>query len=168
MYLPDEFDYIKLMGLGRDPSEADDGSRVAVLGFCTTDYYAAVLRGLGRAGGFPIVTYEPEYNTVHQTVLDEQSPLYSFQPDFVIFLTAVQALRNVLLSEDVSNRTRLAEREAEQLVSLVRQVAGIPGVTVVVNEFVVPYERAWGNFSARVDGSLPNVVKAINERLRAV
>jgi FkbH-like protein len=168
MYLPDEFDYIRLMGLGRDHSETDDGSRVAVLGFSTTDYYAAVLRGLGRAGGFPIVTYEPEYNTVHQTVLDADSPLYSFQPDFVIFLTAVQALRNVLLSADVSNRVRVADHEGEQLVSLVRQAAGIPGVTVVVNEFVVPYERAWGNFSARVDGSLPSVVKGINERLRAV
>jgi hypothetical protein len=32
--------------------------------FCTPDYYAAVLRGLGQAGGFPIVAYE--YNTVHQ------------------------------------------------------------------------------------------------------
>jgi len=168
MYLPDEFDYIRLMGLGRDHSETDDGSRVAVLGFCTTDYYAAVLRGLGRAGGFPIVTYEPEYNTVHQTVLDVQSPLYSFQPDFVVFLTAVQALRNVLLSADVSNRARVADDEGEQFVSLIRQAASIPGVTVVVNEFVVPYERAWGNFSSRVDDSLPNVVKRINERLRAV
>jgi FkbH-like protein len=168
MYLPDEFDYIRLMGLGRDHSETDDDSRVAVLGFCTTDYYAAVLRGLGRAGGFPIVTYEPEYNTVHQTVLDADSPLYSFQPDFVIFLTAVQALRNVLLSADFSNRARVADQEGEQLVSLVRQAAGIPSVTVVVNEFVVPYERAWGNFSARVDDSLPSVVKGINQRLRAV
>ena len=141
---------------------------MAVLGFCTTDYYAAVLRGLGRAGGFPIVTYEPEYNTVHQTVLDADSPLYSFQPDFVIFLTAVQALRNVLLSADFSNRARVADQEGEQLVSLVRQAAGIPSVTVVVNEFVVPYERAWGNFSARVDDSLPSVVKGINQRLRAV
>src|ERR1041385_4718490 len=125
MYLPGEFDYIKLMGLGRDHSEMDDGSRVAVLGFCTTDYYTAVLRGLGRAGGFPIVTYESEYNTVHQTVLDAQSPLYSFQPDFVIFLTAVQALRNVLLSTDVANRAPVADHEAEQLVSLIRKAAGI-------------------------------------------
>jgi FkbH-like protein len=168
MYLPEEFDYIKLMGLGRNDSETDHGSRVAVLGFCTTDYYAAVLRGLGRAGGFPIVTYEPEYNTVHQTVLDPGSPLYSFQPDFVIFLTAVQALRNVLLSADVPDRARVADEEGERLVSLVKQAAGIPGATVVVNEFVVPYERAWGNFSAQVDGSLPSVVRRINERLRAV
>jgi FkbH-like protein len=168
MYLPDEFDYIRLMRLGRDHSATAHGSRVAVLGFCTTDYFAAVLRGLGRAGGFPILTYEPEYNTIHQTVLDAQSPFYSFQPDFVVFLTAVQALRNVLLSADVSNRARVADREGEQLVSLIRQAAGVPGVTVVVNEFVVPYERAWGNFSARVDGSLPNVIRRINERLRAV
>jgi FkbH-like protein len=168
MYLPEEFDYINLMGLGRDHPGAADDARVAVLGFCTTQYYAAVLRGLGRAGGFPIVTYEPEYNTVHQTVLDPQSPLYSFQPDFVVFLTAVQALRNVLLSSEASDRAQVAEREADELVSLIRQTAQIPGVTVVVNEFVVPYERAWGNFTARVDGSLPRVVREINHRLRSV
>src|ERR687893_1960503 len=94
MYLPDGFDYIKLMGLGRDGAHEEQGARVAVLGFATTQYYAAVLRGLGRASGFPLVTYEPEYNTVHQTVLDESSGLYSFRPDFVVVLTAGDALPN--------------------------------------------------------------------------
>ena len=166
MYLPDGFDYIKLMGLGRDGAHEDEGARVAVLGFATTQYYAAVLRGLGRASGFPLVTYEPEYNTVHQTVLDESSELYSFRPDFVVVLTAVQALRNVLLAADVAERADAAEREAGQLVSILKRVAEMPGVTVVVNEFVEPYERAWGNLSGRVDGSLPNAVRRVNERLR--
>src|SRR5215217_8231796 len=104
MYLPGEFDYINLMGLGRQgPDDEAKAARVAVLGFCTTQYYASVLRGLGKAAGFPLITYEPEYNTVHQTVLDERSELYSFQPDFVVVLTAVQALRNVLLATDSAN-----------------------------------------------------------------
>ena len=168
MYLPEETDYISLMGLGRDHPESADAARVAILGFATTQYYAAVLRGLGIAGGFPLVTYEPEYNAVHQSLLDEQSGLYDFRPDFVVFLTAVQALRHVLLSADVSRRAQVAEEEAEQLVSLVRQAAEIKDVTVVVNEFVVPYERAWGNFSTQVDGALPGVVRKINDRLRAL
>jgi FkbH-like protein len=166
MYLPDGFDYIKLMGLGRDQSDDDQSARVAVLGFCTTQYYTATLRGLGKAGGFPVVTYEPEYNTVHQTVLDAESALYSFRPDFVVILTAVQALRTVLLSVGPTERVEAAEREARQLVSIVKRAAEIPGVTIVVNEFVVPYERAWGNLSGRIDGSLPNAVRRVNERLR--
>ena len=167
MYLPSEFDYINLMGLGRQgPDEEAKAARVAVLGFCTTQYYASVLRGLGKAAGFPVVTYEPEYNTVHQTVLDERSELYSFRPDFVVFLTAVQALRNVLLATDSADRVELGDREIEHLLSVVRRAADMPGVTVVVNEFVLPYERAWGNFSSRVEGSLPNVVRRFNDRLR--
>jgi FkbH-like protein len=166
MYLPEGFDYIKLMGLGRNGAHAEQAARVAVLGFSTTDYYTAVLKGLGAATGFPLVTYEPEYNTVHQTILDEESPLYSFRPDFVVFVTAVQALRNVLLSVDVSQRAAAAEREAEQLLSVVRRAAEIPGATVVVNELVVPYERAWGNLSGQIEASLPNLVRGINERLR--
>lgn len=168
MYLPKEIDYISLMGLGRDHPEPEDAARVAILGFATTQYYAAVLRGLGVAGGFPLITYEPEYNTVQQTLFDEQSGLYDFRPDFVVFLTAVQALRHVLLSAQVSERTQVAEEQADQLVSLVRRAAGIDGVTVVVNEFVVPYERAWGNFSTQVDGALPSVVRGINDRLRSL
>ena len=166
MYVPGGFDYIKLMGLGRDGGEPDRALRVAVLGFCTTQYYAGVLRGLGTTSGFPIVTYEPEYNTVHQTVLDEESGLYEFSPDVVIVLTAVQALRNILLGADQSARVDAAEREAQQLVSVLRRVSEIPGATVIVNELVTPYERPWGNLTRRVDASLPSAVKRINERLR--
>jgi FkbH-like protein len=166
MYLPQEFDYINLMALGRDDPGANSAARVAVLGFSTAQYYTAVLRGLGNAGGFPLTTYESEYDTVHQTVLDEQSALYSFGPDFVVFLTAVQQLRPTLLSTDQQDRVHAADRAAEQLVALVHRVSQIPGVTVVMNEFVVPYERAWGNYSARVDGSLTSVVRRINQRVR--
>jgi FkbH-like protein len=168
MYLPEELDYIKLLRLGREDGHTGDAARVAVLGHCTTQYYSAALRGLGKAAGFPVTTYEPEYDTAHQVILDEDSALYLFRPHFVVFLTAVQALRRKLLSTPPSNRGEMAEREADDLASLVGRVAQIPGVTVVVNEFVMPYERAWGNLSGRVEGSLPNTVRRVNERLRSV
>jgi len=167
MYVPGGFDYIKLMGLGRDDGAPENALRVAVLGFCTTQYYTGVLRGLAAAGGFPLVTYEPEYNTVHQTVLDDESGLYEFEPDVVIVLTAVQALRSTLLAVEPSVRGEAAEREAEQLVSILQRASEIPRVTVVVNEFVVPYERPWGNLTGHVDASLATSVRRINERLRA-
>jgi FkbH-like protein len=165
MYIPDDFDFIKLAAAGNE-NPGGGAARVAVLGFSTTQYYAAVLRGLGSVSGFSLTTYEPEYNTVHQVVLDGESQLYSFEADFVVFLTAVQALRNVLLSADVTERVEVADRELGELVSLVKRTARIPGVTVVVYEFVIPYERTWGNYSLRVDGSLPNVVRRVNDRLR--
>jgi FkbH-like protein len=165
MYLPEDFDYIKLMSLGRQ-ADAAHGSRVAILGFCTTDYYAQVLKGLGTVSGFPIVTYESEYDTVHQTVLDENSGLYAFDPDFVVIVTAVQALRTILLPVDLNRRVETAEEHAEQLVATIERTARIPEVTVVVNEFVLPYERAWGNLTRRISGSLLDVVNRVNERLR--
>ena len=168
MYIPDEFDYIKLAAAGKVNPEDRSAARVAVLGFCTTQYYAAVLRGLGEVSGYAMTTYEPEYNTVPQVVLDDRSSLYSFEPDFVVFWTAVQAVRNVLLSADVTERSEVAESEIDELIALVRRAAQIPGVTVVVYEFVIPYERAWGNYSSQVDGSLPNVVRRANDRLRAL
>jgi FkbH-like protein len=166
VYVPKELDYIKLMGLGRNGAEGEQVANVAVLGFCTTQYYASVMRGLGRATGFPVATYEPEYNTVHQTVLDDRSGLYEFRPDFVVVLTAVQALRNVLLAAPPAERTAVAERETQQLLSILRRLAELSSATIVVNELVAPYERPWGNFTARVDESLPNAVRRLNHQLR--
>ena len=127
-----------------------------------------VLKGLGKASGFPVVTFEAEYNTVHQTILDPESELYAFRPEFIVVVTAVQSLRSLLLDVEVTERVAAAETEAQQLVSILRRAAEIPGVTVVVNEFVMPYERAWGNLSRRVEGSLPNAVERVNEHLRAL
>jgi FkbH-like protein len=166
MYLTQESDYIQLMGLGRENHAHPGVARVAVLGYCTTQYYAAVLRGLGAASGFPIATYEPEYNTVNQVVLDEESKLYAFDPEFVVVLTAVQAVRDRLLTTPVGERVAAAAREASEIESVVERLAELSGTTTVVNEFVIPYERAWGNFTAHVDGALPNVVAGMNERLR--
>src|SRR5215213_1834618 len=168
MPLPVELDYLTLMRLGAPGRQDPAAARVAVLGFATTHYYAAVLRGLGTASGFPLATYEVEYNTVPQTVLDERSPLYAFNPDFAVFLTAVQALRDILLAAPRRDRSRIAEREAEQLCRLIRRVSELPGVTVAVHELVTPYERAWGNYTTRVDDALPNIVRDFNERLRTV
>ena len=103
------------MGLGRGNDAAERATRVAVLGNCTTQYYAAVLRGMGAAAGFPVHTFEPEYNTMHQTLLDEQSGLHTFEPDVVVFLTAVQGLRDILLASGLTDRIQAADREADQL-----------------------------------------------------
>jgi FkbH-like protein len=167
MYLPaDQLDYLKLMTLGKQPWDDSEAARVAVLGFCTTSYYATVLRGVGKAAGFPLATWESDYDTVEQTLLDESSPFYAFNPAFVIFVTAVQGLRDKLLAVDVAQRTQVAEREADRLISLIQRAARLKGVSVIVNTFVVPNERAWGNFTAQVDGSLPNAVRHVNHRLR--
>ena len=64
----------------------------------------------------PVTTYEPEYNTVHQVVLDDQLALYEFEPHFVVLLTAVQAFRNSC-SRPTSATAQVADREADQLVS---------------------------------------------------
>jgi FkbH-like protein len=159
-----EFDYFKLLSLGRGKTSAP-AARVAVLGFCTTTYYTTVLRGVGVAAGFPLDTWESDYDAVEQTLLDDASPLYAFRPDVVVFATAVQALRDRFLAVDVNERPAVGEREAERLAMLIQRAARIPGVSVVVNNLVVPYERAWGNLSAWIEGSLPNVVRRINDRL---
>ncbi len=169
MYLADDLNFVRLMALGRRAAGVDEhAARVAVLGFCTTEYYSAVLRGIGAATGFPITTYEPEYNTVHQTLLDPQSPLYSFSPDFVVILTAVQGLRTALLGADAGKHQEVAEHELESLRSVCVRASQIPGVTVVVNEFVVPYERPWGNFSAHLANAPASTVRRINDGLRQI
>jgi FkbH-like protein len=160
-------DHVKLMASGRNaPQDVDSALRVALLGFCTTRYYALVLRGLGETVGTPVVTYESEYDTVDQTVLDDASGLYAFRPDFAVFVTAVQTVRAQLAQVDIARRVASADAEVERILSLARRVAEANGITVLIHEFVVPYERPWGNLTRCIDGSMANVVARMNARLR--
>ena len=71
-----------------------------------------------------------------------------------------------MLRLPLSDRPHFAEQEGERLAGLARRAAALPGVTVIVNELVIPYERAWGNLTRRIDGSLNNVIRRINTVLR--
>ncbi len=168
MYMPaDDFDYLKLMALGRaGPALRNAPRALALLGYCTTSYYAKVLRGIGKAAGFPIATFESEYDTAEQTLLDERSKLYDFEPQMIIFVTAVQALRDRLLAVDLAQRSEAAEAAAQALVSQINRAARFPGVTVIVHELVIPYERAWGNLTTASAAAYGKVVAQINDRLR--
>lgn len=169
MFLPaDQWDYLHLLALGKENAAHETNAvRAAILGYCTTQYYTQILRGGARAAALPLQTWEAPYGAVEQTLLDEGSAFYKFQPTLVLFVTAVQALRDGLLAVDLSQRQAAADREVERLIASIQRAARLPGVSVIVNNLVVPYERAWGNLTPRIAGSLPEAVRHINERLRA-
>lgn len=170
MYLPPDLcDYLKLMTISR-ASGSDDrfAARVAVLGFCTTHYYSSVLKGIGKTTGFPLLIFETPYNTVEQSLLDLNSELHKFKADFFVFVTAVQGIRNRLMAADLANRYAAAEGEASRLACMVRRAAQMPGATVLIHELVVPYERAWGNLTSTIDGSLQDAVRRANDHIRSV
>jgi hypothetical protein len=61
--------------------------RVAVLASSTVSHFNDVLKWWLAKEGFAAEIYEPEYSTVHQSILDPQGKLYEFNPDIVCLFT---------------------------------------------------------------------------------
>ena len=125
--------------------------------------------GLGACPDIQLRTYEPEYNAVHQVVLDDRSPLYSFEPDFVVFLTAVQAFRNVLLATDITDRVAVAKREMDELDRSVETDGADPRCDRHRLRVRDPVRARLGKLQLRKSTAhCQRVVRQANDRLRAL
>ncbi|HEY0801261.1 MAG TPA: HAD-IIIC family phosphatase, partial [Steroidobacteraceae bacterium] len=107
---------------------------------------------------------EAGFDTIHTEVYDPASALYSFGPQVVVILKSVYGLR-----------ARYYHNKADVLGFIQSEVEGsrrvwealqsrLP-VPVIQSTFVLPYERPYGNFGAKVTDTLLSATAEINREL---
>jgi predicted enzyme involved in methoxymalonyl-ACP biosynthesis len=60
--------------------------RIALLADCATQHLATIVRAIAARNGVHAELYEGNYDGVDLEILDPNSALYAFAPQFVVFL----------------------------------------------------------------------------------
>src|SRR5271156_3931304 len=91
-------DYATLVRASRrlDPSKASQKIRIAILSDAATQQFVPLLRALFHRQGIDAAIYEGAFGAIRLEALDPDSGLYRFQPDVVVLLNSIQALRAAL------------------------------------------------------------------------
>ena len=155
-------DYGVLLAESRrlDPGAATEKVRVALLSDAATQRLAPILKALFARRGVDAEIYEGSFDGIELEVYDRDSRLYHFQPQFVVLLNCVQALRASFLRPE-TNAASFADTTSERMVRIWEAIqVNIPAI-VVQSNFVLPYERAFGNFDLKVPESLYSTVTAL-------
>src|SRR5258708_33863422 len=159
-------DYAAILAASRrlDLSGATQKIKVALLSDAATQRFVPILRTLFARQGVDAEIYEGPFDAIELEVYDRGSGLYMFQPQVVVLLNCVQALRADFLRPE-TNPAAFVDTTSERIARIWAAIqANIPA-TLIQSNFVLPYERFFGNFDQKVPQSLYATVAALNSRI---
>ncbi len=128
--------------------------RIAVLGSHSIQHFVKVFNLFLDRAGIKAEIYEGEYGGINMDVLDENSPLYQFKPEFVLIFMRYNDIQ--LRSE------KDLETEKAYLKSIWSHLDKIPGVTILNTNFAVPMERPFGTLEADYGYSTLTLFRELN------
>src|SRR4029450_8682454 len=123
---------------------------------CATQLISILIRVLGHRQGINIEIYDAAFDTIDTEILDASSDLYAFEPEAIVLLHTVNALR-VRFQVHEGARPQFAAATLERIIGLWTALRQHSQASIIQSNFVTPYERVFGNFEHLVEGSLTDV-----------
>lgn len=158
---------LEYLELWRAGTKADPNGlpklRLAILSDAATQLVVPLLRELFRRAGFAAEIYEAPFAAIELEAFNPASNLYSFRPDIVVILNSTQALRAHFFRMETTSDF-VSEVEA-RLIRVWDTIRSNIHSLLIQSNFVMPYERLFGNYDLQHAGSWYDTVGEINRRI---
>lgn len=141
-------------------------TKVALLGSFTTKPLANLLDLFLFSRAVRLDLYEADYGTFRQEILDPDSGLHRFRPEFLILATTWRDLgRRPDLSDDREAVEQKVEAEFADWESLWRAARGL-GCQLIQNNFDAPPWRVLGNLEPRHPAGFSRFIERVNRKMQ--
>jgi predicted enzyme involved in methoxymalonyl-ACP biosynthesis len=125
--------------------------RIALLADCATQHLADITRAIAARNNVQAEVYEGNYDGVDLEILDPNSALYAFIPQYVVILLSSEKLKAHLYASH--DRRGFADETIGRLENLWTAFRAHSQATIIQSTFVLPSERAFGNYELKVADS---------------
>ncbi|MCA9295775.1 MAG: tetratricopeptide repeat protein, partial [Phycisphaerales bacterium] len=137
-------------------------AKVAVLGSYTTTQLVPMLSLAAWREGILLTTYEAAYGQYRQDILDPNSALYAFAPDFVVLATHAGEVMLPDFSDEPAADVDVVVAQWSALWSLLAERSG---AHIVHHNVAIPDDTPFGHQSVRLPGSRYAMLHAFNRAL---
>src|SRR3989338_1506674 len=161
-----DLDFMSLMAEGREPTSgpAIKTVRIALLSDAAPQYSAILLKALMSRQHVHSEIYEADYDTIEMETLDPSSGFYAFKPQVVVILQSTWSLRSRYYGR-TDPKTEFTKEVLSKMTQTWETIRARLDATVIQTNFVLPYERPFGNYEWRVGKSFFHETQAINAGL---
>ncbi len=165
MQSPSTLDYLDLVAEARslDDSACRTSLRLAVLADCAVQHLVPLLRVLFARRGVRCDVYEAGYDSVDVEIHDAGSALYRFAPDVVVIIGASEKAKARLYAAE--DRAGFVDAAVGRLAGLWQAVRANCQARIIQSTYVLPSERAFGNYELKVAHSVGALFAELNARL---
>ena len=139
--------------------------KLAILGDSATQFVNTAIRGYGILKGFNIDIYEAEYNQIEPEIINPNSELYTFNPDFILILHSSEQIHSNFLKRKGETRSDFASNflnTIEQYFDLLKERLACK--ILIANHPIQP-DEVFGNFSLKITSSFRFQLAKLNFKL---
>ena len=155
--------------LGRLTPEPGSGFtvvRLAILASSTVDHLSPAIRVAGLRRRLMIDVHIGPYGQYRQDLLDRQSSLHQFAPQFVLFsITARDTLAGVPLAATTAEVDETIARSIDELCLLWRKGRDNFNATIIQQTFLDVTKSVFGSYDRLVPGAPARVITQLNDQL---
>lgn len=144
-----------------DYSSCRKTRRIAVLSDSAVPQLVPLVKILLAQKGVAAEIYLAEYDTIELEVFNSQSGLYEFVPDVVVILNSLNALR-LKYHRELTGRAHLGAELAEKMATILDTLRSRSPALIIQSNYVLPYERHFGNFDHKVPEAFYPTVQRLN------
>ncbi|HKC37285.1 MAG TPA: HAD-IIIC family phosphatase [Chitinophagaceae bacterium] len=139
--------------------------KIAVLADSASQFLCQALKGYGYTQGMHLDIWEADYNQIYQTVLDEDSKLYTTKPDFVIIFQSSKKLLSGFYETDKKERKNWAENQKNYIETILNKVSSSSNSNIIYLNFPEINDAVFGNFANKTDSSFLFQLRLLNVEL---
>ena len=146
---------MKFHDLRKNLRKNTDGMRVvkmAVVADWSVQMLCQAIRGFAYTKGLNVQIYEGSYDQMESELLDPASPLYAFEPDYILVFPCAEKLQEKFHGTPNDLRPSLAQEEARRIRTLCESAAANSSAKIILSNYCEIHDGIYGNYAALVHG----------------
>lgn len=138
---------------------------LAILGDSATQQLAAAIRGESVRRGWKLRVYDADYDQMEAQLLDPESELYRFRPDYILMFACTEKLRQRFCAVPPADRPDFAARELSRFVQLWETAHSHCGAKIIMFDFPDTGDAVFGSYAIRTPVSFGYQLRRLNAML---
>ncbi|MFQ3676005.1 MAG: HAD-IIIC family phosphatase [Endomicrobiia bacterium] len=136
--------------------------KVAILGDTATQFLAQAIRGYGYELKLNLEIFEADFNQIDQQILDKNSDLYRFAPDFTIIFESSHILLQKYNKQDSTEHYHFADINISHIKSLVTNLQNNSKSKIIFLNFTEEDDKVFGNYANKTPSSFIFQLRKLN------
>ncbi len=136
--------------------------KVAIIGNVATQFLAVAVNGLAKINGINIIVQDTDYNQIDAQLLDDNSEVFQFNPQFIVLWLATDKLYEEFLDSSLGDRERFAESVMDRVKRYWQLIESKSESKIIQPNFTEIDDKVLGQYSAKIATSFCFQVRKLN------
>jgi len=139
--------------------------KIAILGDSATQLLIQAIKGYGYTEKINCEIYEADYRQIEQEIVNLDSELYKFNPEYVVIFESTEKLINDFYKLDKINQKKYADTHIERIKSLWDRINSKLNCKIINFNCVEINDNVFGNYGNKVETASIYQIRKLNLNL---